>query len=227
MATYKVIQDIEAEDKLLGPLSLRQFLYASISVVALYISYFFFSHGLVFAVVLPLPIAILSGFFAFPWGRDQPTEVWALAKVRFMFKPHKRIWDQTGTKELVTVTAPKKIAANFAKDLSPQEVESRLKALAETIDTRGWVTKNVNVNLFSPANTTQGLPVSDRLISTENIVPDIPDVDIRADEDILDENNNPTAQHFEQMIAQKEKEHHEKLVEKTKNAVSGKKDGKT
>ncbi len=37
MATYKVIQDIEAEDKLLGPLSLRQFIYAVIVVLQIFV----------------------------------------------------------------------------------------------------------------------------------------------------------------------------------------------
>ena len=33
MATYKVIQDIEAEDKLIGPLTLRQFIYAGYAFI--------------------------------------------------------------------------------------------------------------------------------------------------------------------------------------------------
>ncbi|MGH7158305.1 MAG: PrgI family mobile element protein [Candidatus Saccharimonadales bacterium] len=33
MATYKVIQDIEAEDKILGPLTLRQFIYAGVAAI--------------------------------------------------------------------------------------------------------------------------------------------------------------------------------------------------
>ncbi len=32
MATYKVLQDIEAEDKLLGPLTLKQFIFAVVTL---------------------------------------------------------------------------------------------------------------------------------------------------------------------------------------------------
>jgi len=39
MATYKVIQDIEAEDKLLGPMTLRQFIYAVIVVVMGFVAF--------------------------------------------------------------------------------------------------------------------------------------------------------------------------------------------
>ena len=45
MATYKVLQDIEAEDKLLGPLTLRQFVYGAIAVICLYLSYFLTTKG--------------------------------------------------------------------------------------------------------------------------------------------------------------------------------------
>src|SRR5581483_2711385 len=137
MATYKVLQDIEAEDKLLGPLSFRQFIYGCITAMLLYFCFLAITKHAAFLVLLFLPIAGLTGFFAWPWGRDQPTEVWALAKVRFLVKPRRRIWDQSGTKELVTITAPKKVEPIYTNGLSETEVRSRLQALADTIDTRG------------------------------------------------------------------------------------------
>ena len=86
MATYKVIQDIEAEDKLLGPLTLKQFIYAIIVVVAGFIA---FKLGTVkWYLALPfLPPMAFFGILAAPLGRDQPTEVWVLAKIRYFFKP--------------------------------------------------------------------------------------------------------------------------------------------
>ena len=45
MATYKVIQDIEAEDKLVGPLTLRQFVYGGIAALCAYLSFFALSKG--------------------------------------------------------------------------------------------------------------------------------------------------------------------------------------
>src|SRR5947209_164958 len=109
MATYKVIQDIEAEDKLVGPLSFRQFVYAGIAAICFYLSFLVITKHAAYIAIVFVPIGAFSGFFAFPWGRDQPTEIWALAKIRFLLKPRRRIWDQSGIKELVTITAPKKI----------------------------------------------------------------------------------------------------------------------
>lgn len=208
MATYKVIQDIEAEDKLIGPLTLRQFIYAGIGAVFLYLSYVLATRGAAFMLVIFLPIAAVAGFFAFPWMRDQPTEVWALAKIRFILKPRKRIWNQSGVKELVTITVPKQLVTNFSNGLSQSEVRSRLRALATTIDTRGWAVKNANLNLA-----TQGTVVaSDRLIAPTRPVPTALEADVRASDDILDEKNNANAQRLQSMIDQKAKAHRSELV---------------
>ena len=87
MATYKVIQDIEAEDKILGPLTLRQFIFALIAIFLFYICFILVTKACISLVLIFLPPALFFGFFALPFGRDQPTEIWALAKLRYWFKP--------------------------------------------------------------------------------------------------------------------------------------------
>src|SRR5882672_513781 len=141
MAVYKVIQDIEAEDKLLGPLTLRQFIYAGGAALFYYLTFLAVTKGAAFMSVVFLPIALIGTFFAWPWSRDQPTEIWALAKIRFYVKPRRRIWNQSGVKELVTITAPRKIQTVYTNGLTQNEVQNRLRALAETIDSRGWAIK--------------------------------------------------------------------------------------
>src|SRR3989337_24340 len=107
MATYKVIQDVEADDKLLGPLSLKQFIFAGIGATSLYLTFFLLSKGFWPAIIIFLPLILASGLLAFPWGRDQPTEIWLAARIRFLLQPRKRVWNQSGIKELVTITVPK------------------------------------------------------------------------------------------------------------------------
>lgn len=210
MATYKVIQDIEAEDKLIGPLTLRQFIYGAVAAVNIYLSYLLASKGAAFMMVFFLPVAVVAGFFAFPWGRDQPTEIWALAKIRFALKPRRRIWDQSGVKELVTITAPKQVLTHYSNNLSQEEVQSRLEALASTIDTRGWAIKNANVNAFSP---TAAPADSDRLISPASLPKPVDDSGVLASDDILDERNNASAQRLQGMINKSAQDHRNKLIE--------------
>ena len=217
MATYKVIQDIESEDKLLGPLTLRQFVYAAIVVVMGFIAF-------KLAVVNPffiIPFILPMGFFgllAAPFGHDQSSEVWLLAKIGFMLKPRRRIWDQTGLQELVTITVPKKLEKHLTDGLTQTEVKSRLKALANTIDSRGWAVKNVNVNLFThPSYSASDYTESDRLVDGTSLPQDVPATEVLASDDILDEANNPTAQHLDAMISQAEQTHRKTMVATVQN----------
>lgn len=200
MATYKVIQDVEAEDKLVGPLTLRQFIYAGIAALSGYLGFLSAAKGAAFMLAVFIPITLVCGFFAFPWGRDQPTEIWALAKIRFMLKPRRRIWDQSGVKDLVTVTAPKVTEKPRTNGLNQDEVHSRLQALANTIDSRGWAIKNVNVNLATAATAGASSYPSDRLVQASNFPQEVSNIDISAADDILDASANPVAQHFDTMI---------------------------
>ena len=213
MATYKVIQDIEAEDKLVGPLTLRQFIYACIAAVCAYLSFLAVAKGLSLLLIITIPPMSFTGFFAFPWGRDQPTEVWALAKIRFFLKPRRRIWDQSGVKDLVTVTAPKRPVQVLTDGLSPDQVQSRLVALASTLDTRGWAVKNVSTNLFDPARIGT-IPDSDRLVAPSRLPREVPQTDITAGDDMLDEANNPRAARLSEMINASSKSRRQQLVDR-------------
>ena len=210
MATYKMIQDIEAEDHIIGPLSLRQFIYALICAFLLYINFLLVAKHVQFLLIIFLPPALFTGFFAFPFGRDQPTEVWALAKIRFLFKPRCRIWDQSGVKELVTVTVPKKIERHLTNGLTQTEVKSRLSALANTIDSRGWAVKNVNINMYANPGSYQ--EASDRLIDLSTLPREVPNYDVQASDDIMDERNNPIAQQFDTLINASTQAHHQQLI---------------
>ncbi|MGC1176495.1 MAG: PrgI family protein [Candidatus Saccharimonadales bacterium] len=222
MATYKLLQDIEAEDHILGPLTLRQFIFALIAVFCFYICFVALTKHVAFLLVLFLPPGLFCAFFAVPFGRDQPTEVWALAKIRFFIKPRKRIWDQSGVKELVTVTAPKKIEHTFTNGLSQNEVQSRLNALANTIDSRGWAIKNVNVNAYAQPDPLASVS-SDRLIDMSAIPQDVPNYDVQAADDILDETSNPIAQQFDQLINQSTQTHRRELIDEMNDVRRGQK----
>lgn len=219
MSTYKVIQDIEAEDKLIGPLSLRQFIYAIIVVVMGFIA---FKLALVtpYLAIPFLPPMALFGVLAAPVGVDQSSEIWLLAKIRFHLKPRRRIWDQSGIAELVTITVPKRIEHQLTDGLSQTEVKSRLRALANTIDSRGWAIKNVNVNMYAQPGYVGAGSASDRLVDTSSLPQEVPTFDVTATEDILDEHNNPTAQHLDQMITASAQAHRQQVVQQMQQTAS-------
>jgi hypothetical protein len=87
--------------------------------------------------------------------------------------------------------------------LSQTEVQSRLKTLATTLDTRGWAIKNVDVNLSVPeVEASNASTASDRLVGKVGMPSQMPVADVHAADDILDERNNPTAKKFDSMMKQ-------------------------
>ena len=222
MAVYKVIQDIEAEDKLLGPLTLKGFIYAITAGVLAFlcvkIGISSVSIGIKLAAVFILfwPM-LLFGVLASPLGREQPTEVWLLSHIRFWVKPKNRIWSQLGQVDLVTITAPKKVERQLIKDLTQTEVHSRLETLAATMDSRGWAIKNVYSNAKSTGATLAGAvhdqSKTDRLVSRSSSGQS-PIADIHPSEDVLDLENSPRAQHVENLLQQKTTQLMEKRLAK-------------
>lgn len=215
MSTYKVIQDIEAEDKLVGPLSFRQFVYFLIAAFLGYLCFISVAKGAAFLLIIFFPPMAFCLFFAFPWTPDQPTEVWALARLRFLVKSRKRVWDQSGVKEFVTVTVPKKIERTYTDGLSQSEVRSRLGALASTLDSRGWAVKNAYLNDGVPHSLADN---SDRLVNLSAMPQEVSNFDIRPEDDILDERNNNTAYHMDQMVDASAKARRQQLEQRMQAA---------
>lgn len=143
MASYKVPQDVEADDKLLGPFSFRQFIYLIVVAGAAAIAWVL-SQIFIGLAILPLPIIILFGALALPLRKDQPMEAYLAAMISFYFlKTRKRMWDPDGQQALVEITAPRKVEEHLTKDITEDEAEKRFSYLASVVDTQGWAVRGV------------------------------------------------------------------------------------
>lgn len=144
MARYTVPQDVEAEDKLIGPFSFRQFIYLIIAAIGIGGCWALFSVFPPLAII-PLPIVILFGILALPLKKEQPMEVYLGAIIQFHLKPRKRVWKPDGLTSLVEITAPKKLEEERAAALERNEAERRLSYLADIVDTGGWAVRGVGL----------------------------------------------------------------------------------
>lgn len=142
MAQYKVAQDVEAEDKLLGPFSFRQFIYLIVVAVACALAWGL-SRIFIALAIIPLPVILFFGALALPLRKDQPMEVYIAAIVSFYLKPRKRIWVPDGRESLIQITVPKVEEVNRTKDLAQEEVRQRFSYLADIADTGGWSIRHV------------------------------------------------------------------------------------
>lgn len=142
MAVYKVPQDVEADDKLIGPFSFRQFIYLIIVAICCGIAWGLF---MLFPllVLIPMPLILFFGALALPLKKDQPMEVYLAAIVSFHLKPRRRFWEADGIQSLVQITAPKVVVNPLVKDITIDEAQKRLSYLADISDTRGWAVRGV------------------------------------------------------------------------------------
>ena len=139
MGQYTVPQNVEAEDKILGPFSFRQFIYLLVAAACGGLVWLFASTvwPLIF---IPLPIMLVALALALPLRKDQPMETYLLALARFFLMSKKRLWDSDGASPSITIEAYVDTSTPVLKDIRGQEASNRLTFLAQVLDTGGWST---------------------------------------------------------------------------------------
>lgn len=203
MATYKVAQDVEADDKLLGPFSARQFIYLVIVAMAGMIAWFL-SQLFMPLVIIPLPIMLFFGALALPLRKDQPMEVYLAAMVSYYLKPRRRFWVPDGIESLIEITAPKVDEVKRTKEFGQDEAQQRLSYLADIVDTEGWAVRRVDGAIAAPTNTSM---MSDVYF------------DAQATVDPLDDSGS-VAQGFESMIAEADERRRHDIMERMRNPAT-------
>lgn len=193
MAQYKVPQDVEADDKLLGPFTFRQFIYLLIvaGFIALAVALFQVFPVL---VIIPVPVILFFGALALPLKKDQPMETYLSAIVSYYLKPRKRIWDAGQPESTILITAPKKVEQNRTKDLSQEEATHRLSFLAEIVDSEGYAIKGATTS-----------PIREEIKAEAEAAPDMFDV--------------PSDDRIERALESETEARHAELVNQMRQAI--------
>ena len=195
MATYKVPQDVEADDKLLGPFTFRQFIYLMIVFGCIMLAVGLFQVYPILAVI-PVPIALFFGILALPIKKDQPMETYLAALWSFYTKPNKRYWMPGQSESTILITAPKKTEAPRARNLSSDEAGHRLSFLAEIVDSEGQAIKNAST------------PMKDEFYA-----------EAYNTTDMFDRNSNANF-NISNMMVQEQDERRAAVVEQMRNAIA-------
>lgn len=149
MAEHMVPQDVEADDKLIGPFSFRQFVYLMIAAGAGFLAFALGKLAIPLALI-PAPMFVFFLVIALPLRKDQPTEIYLAAVVRYWLKTRIRMWQADGEQPLVEISAPIVDDSPKTKDLAGDEVSRRLSFLANLSDTQGWSARGIQM----PVNNT-------------------------------------------------------------------------
>ena len=143
MANYKVPQDVEADDKLLGPFSFRQFIYLMVVFGMVVLAVTLFQIFPLLAAI-PIPIALFFVILALPIKKDQPMETYLAAVLSFYLKPHKRLWMPGQSDSTILITAPKVVEEVRTRNITEEEAGHRLSFLAAIVDSEGYAIKNAS-----------------------------------------------------------------------------------
>lgn len=193
MAEYKVPQDVEAEDKLIGPFTFRQFIYLIIAAGGIMVGYGLSRINIVL-ILVPAPLVLFFLVLALPLKKDQPMETYLTAIIRFWLKPRRRLWDPEGNPINVEITAPKTIEAPLTKDFNGTEAAARLAYLSQLADTRGWASRGLT-------SASDNLTFNDTVVAEAQSAPDVLD------------SGSSVSQNLGSMMNESAAAHHESLVE--------------
>ena len=194
MATYKVPQDVEAEDRLLGPFTFRQFVYLLIAAIAGALAAALFQIFPLLAI-LPLPVVIFFLILALPLKKDQPMETYLAAIVSFYMKPNKRFWRPGQGETTIQITAPKIVEKSRTRDISEEEASHRLSFLSNLVDSEGYAIRGNHNGNF-----------------TENFIADTENVN-----DFMDDSQN---QNLINLMQKEKVARHAEIINQMKAAIN-------
>ncbi|MBI2406599.1 MAG: PrgI family protein [Candidatus Harrisonbacteria bacterium] len=106
---YQVPQFIETEDKIIGPLTLKQFLIASGGVLVIFLSFFIFTPFL--AVLVSMFIGTLTAVLAFVRYNGRPITSFIGSALNYFFRPRLYVWKRKEELEAFRAEEAKKVSA--------------------------------------------------------------------------------------------------------------------
>lgn len=138
MQQFVVPQFITVENKILGPIDTRQFVFLLVGMGLMFLEYKLLAF-LQFAILGVLTMSVM-GLFAFVKVNGRPFHVFLTNIVQTFSRPHLRVWDSSWQLVIKTEEKGKKerIRKKGAKRLPPKRVgPSRLSDLSLIVDTGG------------------------------------------------------------------------------------------
>ena len=153
----KIPQDVTREDRLIGPLTLKQFLYLLGGGLVIFLVYQYHLMGYLFFtefVIIALVIAALALALAFVNINGLPFMVFIASALRFVLSPKKSVWHKdTSSVQPLRKTKVKK--ADTTPTAAPKNT-SNLETLARVLDTGGKINAEIDTDRIGTLADTGG-----------------------------------------------------------------------
>lgn len=135
---FKVPQNIDMEDKIIGPLTLSQFFYLLFGGILIYILFNkLVLAGLTFVfIILAIPIGLFFFAMAFVKVQDRPFPSFVMAAIKYMSLPRARVWQHVPEKAASTIPKAQNISEEDKKVPTKKLDDVRVRELAGILDTK-------------------------------------------------------------------------------------------
>ncbi len=131
MTQYQVPQFIDIEDRIIGPLTLKQFLYLAFGGAILFVTWFIFKFFI--WIIIAVPVIAAAVAFAFIKINDRPFVYFFLSFISYYLKPKLYLFSTIPIElkyDTPTIKGPKETPTQ------PEKItRSKLKELALSLDT--------------------------------------------------------------------------------------------
>lgn len=133
---FVVPQFIDNEDKILGPITVRQFLICLAATLIIFLLYRLFP--LAYFIFGSIVVAAIAGTFAFLKINGQPFHLFFVNFVQTSTRPKKRVWNkELDNAQLKALIAKPPEAQKIIMASKSRPESSRLRDLALTVNTGG------------------------------------------------------------------------------------------
>ena len=133
---YVVPQFIDVEDKIMGPVTTRQFVILLVMAMLEFVFYTLFDFALL--LVVGIPVFAIGSTFAFVKINGQPFHFFSLNLIQTWRKPPRRIWDKDlSDSELSAILKQAPPPPPPAKKLKARVEASKLSELTMIVNTGG------------------------------------------------------------------------------------------
>lgn len=142
---YKVPQNIDLEDKIVGPFTMKQFAYlmgGGLLVYSFYQIFLDYVNGTIYTVIASTPVVILAMCLTFIKINDRPFEYFIINLFSYIFSKKYRIWHQSYTPSAVvikTTVKQKAVSDGGNKQATLDEIATSLDLAAGNTGEGGGV----------------------------------------------------------------------------------------
>lgn len=201
---HKVPQNIDLEDKVIGPLTLKQFIYLMVGAGIIFILNYLLPDAIRF-LFFPIALIVFAffGALAFYKPGDRPFEVLLMSGITSLTKPNKRVWKKEPYKE----SSKDSVTSNQEKNVEKNVSSMDLTRLAFIVDSGGFEDELKNHGVVAGIKEKGKLEegrLTDTLEATEKPKEGLTELIKQAQEKVLKRKVEPSVQELASLKPSKE-----------------------